>query len=81
MPARFSGAALFFPTAVKVLFIVPYIGYHKAMEKKARRAAEREEKNMNVEIRYVAGHVEVYRGGEFWFSADNTREAMEELAG
>lgn len=35
---------------------------------------------MSVEIRYVADHVEVYnRAGEFLFSADTTREALEEL--
>ena len=33
-------------------------------------------------IRQVGGHVEVYTAeGVFLFSADNTREAMEELAG
>lgn len=31
------------------------------------------------EIRYVRGHVEVYLGGQFQFSADNEAEAMEEL--
>ena len=32
------------------------------------------------DIRYVKGHVEVYdHMGEFCFSADNLREAMEEL--
>ena len=31
------------------------------------------------EIRYVRGHVEVYLAGEFQFSADSEREAMEEL--
>lgn len=30
-------------------------------------------------IRYVGGHVQVYFGGEFLFSADNEREAREEL--
>ncbi len=35
-----------------------------------------------IEIRYVGGHVEVYsRSGAFLFSADNVREAMEELQG
>ena len=35
-----------------------------------------------VEIRYVGGHVEVYStSGAFLFSADNMREAMEELRG
>lgn len=33
-------------------------------------------------LRDVGGHVEVYSaGGSFLFSADTTREAMEELAG
>lgn len=33
-----------------------------------------------MEIRWVYGHVEVYtREGEFLFSADNLREAHEEL--
>jgi len=33
-------------------------------------------------IKQVGGHVEVYSStGAFLFSADNTREAMEELAG
>ena len=36
----------------------------------------------DIEIRYVGGHVEVYsRSGTFLFSADNVREAMEELQG
>lgn len=38
--------------------------------------------NMEYEIRYVGGHVEVYTlSGAFLFSADTAREAMEELAG
>lgn len=37
---------------------------------------------MNVVFRNVGGHVEVYTlSGKFLFSADTTREAMEELAG
>ena len=37
---------------------------------------------MDYEIRYVGSHVEVYSAaGAFLFSADNTREAMEEMAG
>lgn len=33
-------------------------------------------------LRDVGGHVEVYtQAGSFLFSADTTREAMEELAG
>ena len=37
---------------------------------------------MDYVIRNVGGHVEVYtRGGTFLFSADSTREAMEEMAG
>lgn len=37
---------------------------------------------MDYEIRYVGSHVEVYNlAGNFLFSADTTREAMEELAG
>lgn len=34
---------------------------------------------MNCEIRYVMGHVEVYRDGEFLFSADTETEARREL--
>lgn len=30
-------------------------------------------------IRYVCGHVQVYFAGKFLFSADNEREAREEL--
>lgn len=37
---------------------------------------------MDYVIRNVGGHVEVYtRTGTFLFSADSTREAMEEMAG
>ena len=37
---------------------------------------------MDCIIKQVDGHVEVYSSpGAFLFSADNTREAMEELAG
>lgn len=37
---------------------------------------------MEYEIRYVGSHVEVYSlSGNFLFSADTAREAMEELAG
>lgn len=32
------------------------------------------------EFRYVKGHVEVYLGGVFQFSADSISEAEEELA-
>ena len=36
---------------------------------------------MRYEIRFVRGHVEVYdREGRFVFSADNEREAEEDLA-
>ena len=36
---------------------------------------------MDLEMRYVGRHVEVYSGsGAFLFSADTVREAMEELA-
>ena len=36
----------------------------------------------NYTLHNVNGHVEVYTlSGEFLFSADTTREAMEELAG
>ena len=35
---------------------------------------------MEFEIRFVRGHVEVYDGsGRFLFSADNEKEAREEL--
>ena len=33
----------------------------------------------NYEIRYVAGHVEVYLSGEFQFSADSEAEALREI--
>ena len=34
----------------------------------------------DIELRYVGGHVEVYKyRGAFLFSADTLREAMEEL--
>ena len=34
----------------------------------------------DVELRYVRGHIEVYSPeGRFLFSADNRREALEEL--
>ena len=32
-----------------------------------------------IEINAVRGHVGVYKDGKFWFSADNQREAEEEL--
>lgn len=36
---------------------------------------------MEVNIRFVRGHVEVYdASGRFLFSADNEREALEELS-
>lgn len=36
---------------------------------------------LEIEMRYVGGHVEVYSGaGIFLFSADTVREAMAELA-
>lgn len=36
---------------------------------------------LEIEMRYVGGHVEVYSGaGVFLFSADTVREAMAELA-
>lgn len=34
---------------------------------------------MGYEIRYVMGHVEVYRDGDFLFSADTEAEARREL--
>ncbi len=34
---------------------------------------------MSYEIRYVMGHVEVYEGGDFLFSADTEAEARREL--
>ncbi len=34
---------------------------------------------MSYEIRYVMGHVEVYQGGDFLFSADTEAEARREL--
>ena len=40
----------------------------------------KEKEVIQMEIRYVYGHVEVYtREGEFLFSADTEREAREEL--
>lgn len=42
----------------------------------------KEHQRMDCIIKQVGGHVEVYSStGAFLFSADNTREAMEELAG
>ena len=42
----------------------------------------KERQRMDCIIKQVDGHVEVYSStGAFLFSADNTREAMEELAG
>lgn len=42
----------------------------------------KERQRMDCIIKQVGGHVEVYSStGAFLFSADNTREAMEELAG
>ena len=35
----------------------------------------------NCEFRWVHGHIEVYRGGEFLFSADTVHEAEKELEG
>ncbi len=32
-----------------------------------------------VKLEFVRGHVEVYRDGKFWFSADTRSEAEEEL--
>ena len=47
-----------------------------------RQAAWKERQRMDCIIKQVGGHVEVYSStGAFLFSADNTREAMEELAG
>lgn len=31
------------------------------------------------EMKWVRGHVEVYRGGQFWFSVDSMAEAEREL--
>ena len=31
---------------------------------------------MKIRMRYVRGHVEVYAGGEFLFSADSEAEAL-----
>ena len=42
----------------------------------------KERQRMDCIIKQVGGHVEVYSStGAFLFSADNTREAREELAG
>ena len=36
---------------------------------------------MNIEMRYIRGHIEVYdENGRFLFSADNEREAYEDIA-
>ena len=46
------------------------------------RRHRKERQHMDCIIKQVGGHVEVYSStGAFLFSADNTREAMEELAG
>lgn len=34
---------------------------------------------MKIEFRNVMGHIEVFRDGEFWFSADNMSEAIKEM--
>ena len=45
------------------------------------RSAGKERQDMEYEIRWVYGHVEVYdSAGVFRFSADSEREALEELA-
>lgn len=52
---------------------------HSFCYTKNRKA--KEEPKMRYEIRFVRGHVEVYDGeGRFVFSADNEREAEEDLA-
>lgn len=33
-----------------------------------------------IEIKWVRGHVEVFRDGRFWFSADTQAEAEQELS-
>ena len=49
---------------------------------RGRTDSGKERQRMDCIIKQVGGHVEVYSStGAFLFSADNTREAMEELAG
>lgn len=57
---------------------------HKKTRGRGRtdRRHGKERQRMDCIIKQVGGHVEVYSStGAFLFSADNTREAMEELAG
>jgi hypothetical protein len=47
---------------------------------KAINPIRKEQNTMNYEMVWVRGHIEVYDwAGRFCFSADNEREAMEEL--
>lgn len=78
---------------LKVHIIVPVFLYNGLAEQKkgfeTRLSAPQNKaflrkavQKMNVIFRNVGGHVEVYTlSGKFLFSADTTREAMEELAG
>lgn len=46
-----------------------------------KRPSQRRSSMAEYDIRYVGGHVEVYLGSEFLFSADTVHEAWQELAG
>lgn len=89
-PPALPGAALFcgaeLPARLKIRIIVPIFPYTVSTgrgeepppDKKTGKAGHK----MEYEIRYVGSHVEVYSlSGNFLFSADTAREAMEELAG
>jgi len=68
---EFRGAVL----SLKVRFIVLLLMYPE------HRKTGEEQNTMDYSIVWVRGHVEVYDwAGRFCFSADNEREALEELA-
>ena len=67
------------PPGIKVQIIVLPVWYNNSMESKTghRKAVS----TMTQQLRYVAGHIEVYSEyGEFLFSADTMQEAWEELS-
>lgn len=71
---------LFLRIIIIVRFIVLYISYNTPIKGK-RPAAEKEVlPMMDVEFRFVRGHVEVFSPeGQFLFSADTLSEARMEL--
>ena len=85
----------FFAPALKILIIGLKLLYNAIIKEKAHpespktqgrgrtdRRHGKERQRMDCIIKQVGGHVEVYSStGAFLLSADNTREAMEELAG